>query len=223
MVLSCVGVMFAPHHQATADELTRVCRPGGTIGSAQLDPGGIPRSDARHDQAVRALSASGCPAASAVGQREPCAYVCSATESLTLRPAVTPSESIASTTPRHSASTSRPVMARRSWPTGASPRTRIGLMRWIATSPTSPDASTMAPTRRSWIGSTCYSPPTTAADRKLRRPGLRMSNMALRCSLPHTNDTGFVGTLNPSNLQDLLIQFATIPALRGGWPWRSFP
>jgi SAM-dependent methyltransferase len=32
VVLSCVGVMFAPHHQASADELTRVCRPGGTIG-----------------------------------------------------------------------------------------------------------------------------------------------------------------------------------------------
>lgn len=31
-VLSCVGVMFAPHHQASADQLIRVCRPGGTIG-----------------------------------------------------------------------------------------------------------------------------------------------------------------------------------------------
>ena len=32
VVMSCVGAMFAPHHRATADELTRVCRPGGTIG-----------------------------------------------------------------------------------------------------------------------------------------------------------------------------------------------
>jgi len=31
-VLSCVGVMFAPRHQVCADELLRVCRPGGTIG-----------------------------------------------------------------------------------------------------------------------------------------------------------------------------------------------
>ncbi|MBO0866268.1 MAG: class I SAM-dependent methyltransferase [Mycobacterium sp.] len=31
-VLSAIGVMFAPHHQAAADELVRVCRPGGTIG-----------------------------------------------------------------------------------------------------------------------------------------------------------------------------------------------
>ena len=32
MVLSCVGVMFAPHHHAAANELLRVCRPGGTVG-----------------------------------------------------------------------------------------------------------------------------------------------------------------------------------------------
>lgn len=40
-VLSCVGAMFAPHHQATADELVRVCRPGGTIGLISWTPGGF--------------------------------------------------------------------------------------------------------------------------------------------------------------------------------------
>jgi SAM-dependent methyltransferase len=40
-VLSCVGVMFAPHHQAAADELVRVCRPGGTIGLIAWTPGGF--------------------------------------------------------------------------------------------------------------------------------------------------------------------------------------
>ncbi len=40
-VLSCVGVMFAPHHQAGADELVRVCRPGGTIGLLSWTPGGF--------------------------------------------------------------------------------------------------------------------------------------------------------------------------------------
>jgi SAM-dependent methyltransferase len=40
-VLSCVGVMFAPHHQVTADELVRVCRPGGTIGLINWTPGGF--------------------------------------------------------------------------------------------------------------------------------------------------------------------------------------
>jgi SAM-dependent methyltransferase len=40
-VLSCVGVMFAPHHQAAADELVRVCRPGGTIALLNWTPEGF--------------------------------------------------------------------------------------------------------------------------------------------------------------------------------------
>ncbi len=40
-VLSCVGVMFAPHHQLTADELVRVTRPGGTIGLLNWTPDGF--------------------------------------------------------------------------------------------------------------------------------------------------------------------------------------
>lgn len=38
-VLSCVGVMFAPHHQRSADEMLRVCRPGGSIGLLSWTPG----------------------------------------------------------------------------------------------------------------------------------------------------------------------------------------
>jgi ubiquinone/menaquinone biosynthesis C-methylase UbiE len=41
VVMSCVGAMFAPHHQQTADELLRVCRPGGTIGLINWTPGGF--------------------------------------------------------------------------------------------------------------------------------------------------------------------------------------
>ena len=41
VVMSTVGVMFAPHHQATADELIRVCRPGGTIGLINWTPQGF--------------------------------------------------------------------------------------------------------------------------------------------------------------------------------------
>ena len=40
-VLSCVGVMFAPNHRATAAELVRVCRPGGTIGLVSWTPQGF--------------------------------------------------------------------------------------------------------------------------------------------------------------------------------------
>lgn len=41
VVMSCLGVMFAPHHQAGADELVRVCRPGGTIGLLNWTPEGF--------------------------------------------------------------------------------------------------------------------------------------------------------------------------------------
>lgn len=41
VVLSCVGVMFAPHHQLVADQLVRVCRPGGTIGLISWTPEGF--------------------------------------------------------------------------------------------------------------------------------------------------------------------------------------
>ncbi len=40
VVLSAVGAMFAPDHEATARELLRVCRPGGTIAMANWTPGG---------------------------------------------------------------------------------------------------------------------------------------------------------------------------------------
>ena len=41
VVLSSIGVMFAPHHQQAADELVRVARPGGTIGVLSWTPEGF--------------------------------------------------------------------------------------------------------------------------------------------------------------------------------------
>jgi SAM-dependent methyltransferase len=41
VVMSSIGAMFAPHHQAVADELARVCRPGGTIGLLSWTPEGM--------------------------------------------------------------------------------------------------------------------------------------------------------------------------------------
>ncbi len=41
VVMSSIGAMFAPHHQAVADELVRVCRPGGTVGLLSWTPEGM--------------------------------------------------------------------------------------------------------------------------------------------------------------------------------------
>ena len=41
VVVSCVGAMFAPRHQAAADELVRVCRPGGTVALLSWTPEGM--------------------------------------------------------------------------------------------------------------------------------------------------------------------------------------
>jgi 2-polyprenyl-6-hydroxyphenyl methylase/3-demethylubiquinone-9 3-methyltransferase len=41
VVTSSFGAMFAPDHQAVADELVRVCRPGGTVGMANFTPDGL--------------------------------------------------------------------------------------------------------------------------------------------------------------------------------------
>ncbi|MBA2519416.1 MAG: methyltransferase domain-containing protein [Chloroflexia bacterium] len=41
VVLSVVGVMFAPNQEQAARELLRVCRPGGTIGLANWTPDGF--------------------------------------------------------------------------------------------------------------------------------------------------------------------------------------
>src|ERR671916_679791 len=41
VVMSSIGAMFAPHHQLVADELVRVCKPGGTIGMLNWTPEGM--------------------------------------------------------------------------------------------------------------------------------------------------------------------------------------
>jgi 2-polyprenyl-3-methyl-5-hydroxy-6-metoxy-1,4-benzoquinol methylase len=41
VVTSSFGAIFAPNHQAVADEMLRVCRPGGTIGLLAFTPEGL--------------------------------------------------------------------------------------------------------------------------------------------------------------------------------------
>lgn len=41
VVTSVFGAIFAPNHSATADEMLRVCRPGGTVGMTAFRPVGV--------------------------------------------------------------------------------------------------------------------------------------------------------------------------------------
>src|SRR5262245_5723563 len=41
VVTSSLGAIFAPNHRAVADQLLRVCRPGGTIGMLNFTPEGL--------------------------------------------------------------------------------------------------------------------------------------------------------------------------------------
>jgi SAM-dependent methyltransferase len=41
VVMSSIGAMFAPHHQDVANELVRVCKPGGTIALLSWTPEGM--------------------------------------------------------------------------------------------------------------------------------------------------------------------------------------
>lgn len=41
VVMSCIGVMFAPHHRDSAEELLRVCRPGGRLALLSWTPAGF--------------------------------------------------------------------------------------------------------------------------------------------------------------------------------------
>ena len=41
VVVSAAGAIFAPRQQDVADELVRVCRPGGTIGMINFTPGSM--------------------------------------------------------------------------------------------------------------------------------------------------------------------------------------
>ena len=69
VVMSSIGVMFAPHHQDAADELVRVCRPGGTIGLLSWTPEGMIGGAVPHDGPVRPAAPARRLAAAAVGQR----------------------------------------------------------------------------------------------------------------------------------------------------------
>ena len=69
VVTSSLGAMFAPRHQAVADQLLRVCRPGGTIGMLNFTPEGTRGRLLRRLRALRSAPAARRAASRAVGER----------------------------------------------------------------------------------------------------------------------------------------------------------
>ena len=69
VVTSSFGAIFAPNHQAVADEMLRVCRPGGTIGMLNFTPEGLITDFFGALAPLRAAAPAGSAAAAAVGQR----------------------------------------------------------------------------------------------------------------------------------------------------------
>ena len=69
VVMSSIGAMFAPHHQAVADELDPRVPAGRHDRAAELDARGDDRRAVPDDGTVRPAAAARRPAAAAVGQR----------------------------------------------------------------------------------------------------------------------------------------------------------
>ena len=98
--MSSIGAMFAPHHQDVADELVRVCRPGGTIALLSWTPEGMIGALFRTMGPFAPPPPPGASAAAAMGQRGPPARACSATASSGARSSATTSRSTAFEHPR---------------------------------------------------------------------------------------------------------------------------
>ncbi len=71
VVISSIGAMFAPHHQAVADELRAGLSAGRHDRPAQLDARGDDRGPVPDDGSVCPAAPARRPAAAAVGQRGP--------------------------------------------------------------------------------------------------------------------------------------------------------
>ena len=75
VVMSCVGAMFAPHHQIDRRRAGAGVPARRDHRDDQLDAGGIHRQPVRDDEAVRAAAAARGQPAATMGRRGPCAEV----------------------------------------------------------------------------------------------------------------------------------------------------
>ncbi len=147
VVMSCVGVMFAPHHQASADELVRVARPGGTIGLLSWTPEGFIGEMFAAMKPHVGSSAGGRAATAAVGPRGPRPRAARRPGRGRRSDEADCCLSTASPTARTSATTSRRRTARPSLPTRSTPTTPRERPR---STPSLPRSATV----------TCTRPPT---------------------------------------------------------------
>lgn len=132
-VMSCLGVMFAPHHQAAANELLRVCRAGGTIGLLNWTPQGF---IGRMFATMKPYAPPPPPGAQPPplwGTRST-STSCWATGWPIWSPAARRSAWTASSSPRSSGSSSRPCTGRPSPSTAPSPTHPSGPPRWTLNS-----------------------------------------------------------------------------------------
>jgi SAM-dependent methyltransferase len=153
-VMSCVGVMFAPDHQRSADEMVRVCKPGGTIGLLSWTPGGFIGQMFATMKPYAPPPPPGAQPAPLWGNR---AHV---TELLGDRVEVVRAETRSLPvpqfdTPEACREFSRPTTGRLLRSTGHLVTTRSVSRRWTRHWPISAGASTTAQHRPNWTGSTC--------------------------------------------------------------------
>ena len=121
--ISCVGIMFAPHHQQAADELVRVVRPGGRIGLISWTPAGFIGQMFATMKPFAPPPPPGAQPPPLWGDEATCAP-CSATGSPTSSPRSSHCRCRCSRTARRSATSSSAPTGRRSPSTGPSPTTR---------------------------------------------------------------------------------------------------
>lgn len=151
VVMSCVGIMFAPHHRPAAEEMLRVCRAGGTVGLINWTPQGFVGRMFATMKPYAPPPPPGAQPPPLWGTRSTCTS-CSATRSPMWTRAAGRSAWTASPGPLTSGSSSRPATGPPSPSTAPSPTIRTGSPSWTRRSTPSPPSTRWT---GSWSGSTC--------------------------------------------------------------------
>ena len=157
VVLSLVGIMFAPHHQQSADELARVTRGGGRIGLISWTPEGFIGQMFATMKPYAPPPPPGASPPPLWGREEHVRELLGDRVS-DVKGTVQSLRSTPSPVPRISAITSSATTARRWRSTSPSARMPTGSLRWTVSLPTSRRDSASRTGRRQWSGSTCSSP-----------------------------------------------------------------